>query len=146
MPVTRLTTIRILLSVINQHKLLIPYILLILQMDLKTAFLNGLFFETIYMKQPKWFVRNDTTLCPSWNLVSESLREWKKVFNDILLSLISRSVKQIIAFICGNQQRANVFATFLSLQSKRSPDMNMNVLTINHRTYNCYPLVENRCD
>ena len=49
-PVARLTTIRVLLSLAASHGLLVH------QMDVKTAFLNGELKEEIYMQQPDGFV------------------------------------------------------------------------------------------
>ncbi len=49
-PVARLTTIRVLLSLAASHGLLVH------QMDIKTAFLNGELDEEIYMDQPDGFV------------------------------------------------------------------------------------------
>ena len=51
-PVARLTTIRVLLALAASHGLLIH------QMDVKTAFLNGELDEEIYMQQPDGFVVN----------------------------------------------------------------------------------------
>ncbi|KAJ0388839.1 hypothetical protein ATCC90586_010927 [Pythium insidiosum] len=49
-PVAKFTSIRIILSLAAQYKLVLH------QMDDKTAFLNGLLDEEIYMKQPEGFV------------------------------------------------------------------------------------------
>ncbi|KAK1698883.1 hypothetical protein QYE76_015580 [Lolium multiflorum] len=49
-PVARLTTIRVLLSLAASHDLLVH------QMDVKTAFLNGELDEEIYVEQPDGFV------------------------------------------------------------------------------------------
>ncbi|CAN6202460.1 unnamed protein product [Urochloa humidicola] len=49
-PVARLTTIRVLLSLAASHGLLVH------QMDVKTAFLNGELEEEIYMDQPDGFI------------------------------------------------------------------------------------------
>ena len=49
-PVARLTTIRVLLSLAASHGLLVH------QMDVKTAFLNGELNEEIYMQQADGFV------------------------------------------------------------------------------------------
>jgi hypothetical protein len=49
-PVARLTTIRVLLSLTASHGLLVH------QMDVKTAFLNGELEEEIYMTHPDGFV------------------------------------------------------------------------------------------
>ena len=50
--VARLTTIRVLLALAASHGLLVH------QMDVKTAFLNGELDEEIYMQQPDGFVVN----------------------------------------------------------------------------------------
>src|SRR4029079_18985091 len=52
-PVARLTTIRVLLSLAASYGLLVH------QMDVKTAFLNGELEEDIYMDQPDGFVSKD---------------------------------------------------------------------------------------
>nr|GEZ37096.1 hypothetical protein [Tanacetum cinerariifolium] len=49
-PVARITTIRLLLALVDIHNLVIH------QMDVKTIFLNGDLDEKVYMKQPKGFV------------------------------------------------------------------------------------------
>jgi hypothetical protein len=49
-PVARLNTIHVLLSLAASHSLLVH------QMDVKTAFLNGELDEEIYMDQPNGFV------------------------------------------------------------------------------------------
>ena len=49
-PVAKFTSIRILLSLSVKYKLKVH------QMDVKTAFLNGLFDEDIYMVQPDGYI------------------------------------------------------------------------------------------
>jgi hypothetical protein len=49
-PVTRITTIRVLLSMATSYGLIVH------QMDVKTAFLNGELEEEIYIDQPDGFV------------------------------------------------------------------------------------------
>ncbi|GJW24464.1 zinc finger, CCHC-type containing protein, partial [Tanacetum coccineum] len=58
-PVARITTIRLLLALAAIHNLVIH------QMDVKTAFLNGDLDEKVYMKQPKGFVMpgNEHKVC-----------------------------------------------------------------------------------
>jgi hypothetical protein len=57
--VARLTTIRVLLSLAASHGLIVH------QMNVKTAFLNGELDEEIYMEQPAGFVANgqESMLC-----------------------------------------------------------------------------------
>ena len=49
-PVAKFTSIRIILSLAAHYQLVLH------QMDVKTAFLNGILDEEIYMKQPEGFV------------------------------------------------------------------------------------------
>ena len=49
-PVARISTIRVLVALASMHNLVIH------QMDVKTAFLNGELQEEIYMEQPEGFV------------------------------------------------------------------------------------------
>ena len=49
-PVTRITSIRVLIAIVALHNFEIH------QMDVKTAFLNGGLEEEIYMEQPEGFV------------------------------------------------------------------------------------------
>lgn len=49
-PVTRITSIRTLMAIAAIHNLIIH------QMDVKTAFINGELDEEIYMQQPEGFV------------------------------------------------------------------------------------------
>ena len=52
-PVTRMETIKLLISLAAQHRLII------LQMDMKPAFLNGVLEQEVYVEQPLGYMRRD---------------------------------------------------------------------------------------
>jgi hypothetical protein len=84
-PVAKLTTIHILLSLAASHSLLIH------QMDVKTAFLNGELEEEIYMTQPDGFVvegHEDKVckLCKSLYSLKQAPKQWHEKFNSTLIS------------------------------------------------------------
>ncbi|KAD4981853.1 hypothetical protein E3N88_18524 [Mikania micrantha] len=58
-PVARISTIRLLVALASIHNLIIH------QMDVKTAFLNGKLDEEIYMKKPEGFILpgNERKVC-----------------------------------------------------------------------------------
>ena len=85
-PVARLTTIRVLLSMAASHGLLIH------QMDVKTAFLNGELDEEIYMEQPDGFVlkgqeRKVCKLKKSLYGLKQSPKQWHEKFETTLTSV-----------------------------------------------------------
>lgn len=76
-PVAKMTTLRILLSLANVKNLLIH------QMDVKTAFLNGNLNEEIFMKQPKGF-ENGKLVCrlnKSLYGLKQASRMWNERFH-----------------------------------------------------------------
>ncbi|GJZ94027.1 zinc finger, CCHC-type containing protein [Tanacetum coccineum] len=84
-PVARITTIRLLLALAAIHNLVIH------QMDVKTAFLNGELDEEIYMKQPEGFVMpgNDNKVCKlvkSLYGLKQAPKQWHQKFDDVVLS------------------------------------------------------------
>nr|CAI44606.1 P0650D04.10 [Oryza sativa Japonica Group] len=84
-PVARLTTIRVLLSLAASHGLLVH------QMDVKTAFLNGELDEEIYMYQPDGFVVEGQEgkvckLLKSLYGLKQAPKQWHEKFDKTLTS------------------------------------------------------------
>nr|KAJ0200300.1 hypothetical protein LSAT_V11C600326060 [Lactuca sativa] len=84
-PVARISTIRLLLALAAIHNLVIH------QMDVKTAFLNGDLDEEIYMKQPEGFVMpgNEHKVCKlkkSLYGLKQAPKQWHQKFDDVVLS------------------------------------------------------------
>ncbi|WVZ63011.1 hypothetical protein U9M48_012691 [Paspalum notatum var. saurae] len=84
-PVARMTTIRVLLS------LAVSYGLIIHQMDVKTAFLNGELQEEIYMEQPDGFVvkGQESKVCKllkSLYGLKQAPKQWHEKFDTTLTS------------------------------------------------------------
>jgi hypothetical protein len=84
-PVARLTTIRVLLSLAASHGLLVH------QMDVKTAFLNGELEEEIYMEQPDGFVVDGQEgkvckLLKSLYGLKQAPKQWHEKFERTLIA------------------------------------------------------------
>ncbi|KAK1407693.1 hypothetical protein QVD17_39315 [Tagetes erecta] len=84
-PVARISTIRLLLALASIHNLVIH------QMDVNTAFLNGELDEEIYMKQPEGFVvpGNEHKVCKlvkSLYGLKQAPKQWHQKFDDVVLS------------------------------------------------------------
>jgi hypothetical protein len=85
-PVTRLTTIRVLLSMATSYGLIVH------KMDVKTAFLNGELEEEIYMDQPDGFVvkgeeRKMCKLLKSLYGLKQAPKQWHEKFDRTLTSV-----------------------------------------------------------
>ena len=85
-PVARLTTIRVLLSMAASYGLIIH------QMDVKTAFLNGELEEEIYMDQPDGFVvkgeeKKVCKLLKSLYGLKQAPKQWHEKFDRTLTSV-----------------------------------------------------------
>nr|GEW63416.1 zinc finger, CCHC-type [Tanacetum cinerariifolium] len=83
-PVARITTIRLFLALAVIHNLMIH------QIDVKTAFLNGVLEEQVYMKQPKGFVMlgNEHKVCKlikSLYGLKQALKQWHQKFDEVVL-------------------------------------------------------------
>ncbi|GKA34493.1 zinc finger, CCHC-type containing protein [Tanacetum coccineum] len=83
-PVTRITTIRLLLDLAAIHNLVIH------QMDVKTSFLNGDLDEEVYMKQPEGFVTpgNEHKVCKlvkSLYGLKQTPKQWHQKFDEVML-------------------------------------------------------------
>lgn len=84
-PVARMTTIRVLLSLAASYGLLVH------QMDVKTAFLNGELDEEIYMEQPDGFVvkGQESKVCKllkSLYGLKQAPKQWHEKFDTTLTS------------------------------------------------------------
>nr|GEV01052.1 zinc finger, CCHC-type [Tanacetum cinerariifolium] len=84
-PVVRITTIRLLLDLVAIQNLVIH------QMDVKTAFLNGDLDEEVYMKQPKGFIMpsNEHKVCKlvkSLYGLKQAHKQWHQKFDEVVLS------------------------------------------------------------
>lgn len=82
-PVVRFTSIRIILSIAANKKMMLK------QFDVKTAFLNGVLDETVYMKQPIGFDDGTDKVCQlkkSLYGLKQSSRCWNKKFTSLIES------------------------------------------------------------
>jgi hypothetical protein len=84
-PVARLTTIRTMIAVAASYGLIIH------QMDVKTAFLNGELEEEIYMDQPEGFIANgqENKVCrllKSLYGLKQAPKQWHEKFDNTLTS------------------------------------------------------------
>nr|GEW35691.1 hypothetical protein [Tanacetum cinerariifolium] len=87
-PVARITTIRLLLALAATHNLVIH------QMDVKTAFLNGDLDEEVYIKQPERFIMsgNEHKVCKlvkSLYGLKQAPKQWHQKFDEFLSSRFS---------------------------------------------------------
>ncbi|KAL0312877.1 UNVERIFIED_CONTAM: Retrovirus-related Pol polyprotein from transposon TNT 1-94 [Sesamum radiatum] len=84
-PVARISTIRLLIALASIHNLVIH------QMDVKTAFLNGDLDEEVYMKQPEGFIMpgNEHKVCKlvkSLYGLKQAPKQWHQKFDEVVLS------------------------------------------------------------
>ncbi|GJX27648.1 zinc finger, CCHC-type containing protein [Tanacetum coccineum] len=83
--VARISTIRLLIAMASIHNLIIH------QMDVKTAFLNGDLEEEVYMNQPQGFILpgNENKVCklikPLFGL-KQAPKQWHQKFDEVVLS------------------------------------------------------------
>ncbi|GJR34106.1 zinc finger, CCHC-type containing protein [Tanacetum coccineum] len=100
-PVACITTIRLLLALASIHNLVIH------QMDVKTAFLNGDLDEEVYMKQPEGFFMpgNEHKVCKmvkSLYGLKQAPKQWHQKFYEVVLSsgfLLNQSDKCVYSKI-----------------------------------------------
>ena len=84
-PVTRITSIRVLIVIATLHNLEIH------QMDVKTTFLNGELEDEIYMEQPEGFVapgqeKKVCKLIKSLYGLKQAPKQWHEKFDKVMLS------------------------------------------------------------
>ncbi|GJW77568.1 zinc finger, CCHC-type containing protein, partial [Tanacetum coccineum] len=83
--VARISTIRLLIAIALIHNLIIH------QMDVKTAFLNGELDKEVYMNQPQGFIMlgNENKVCKlikSLNGLKQAPKQWHQKFDEVVLS------------------------------------------------------------
>ena len=83
-PVTRITSIRVLISLAAVYNLIVH------QMDVKTAFLNGELEEEIYMEQPEGFVVHgqENKVCKldkSLYGLKQAPKQWHERFDNLMI-------------------------------------------------------------
>ena len=115
-PVARITSIRILLSLESIHNLFAH------QMDVKTAFLNGDLNEEVYMEQPKGFVLkgNETKVCKlvkSLYGLKKDLKQWDEKLSDDMKGIIE--TKRFLSSTFKMKDLGEV-DTILSIKIKRN--------------------------
>ncbi len=94
-PVSKLATLRVLLSVAAQREWKVH------QIDIKTAFLNGEVDTDIYMMQPPGFVDNTSFVCKLKKCLyglKQSPRQWYKTLSSLLEELGFESVPADTSF------------------------------------------------
>ncbi|GJU85406.1 zinc finger, CCHC-type containing protein [Tanacetum coccineum] len=84
-PVTRISTIRLLIAMASIHSLIIH------QMDVKITFLNGELEEEVYMNQPQGFIMpgNENKVCKlikSLYGLKQAPKQWHQKFDEVVLS------------------------------------------------------------
>uniref|UniRef100_A0A2N9EYR8 Reverse transcriptase domain-containing protein n=1 Tax=Fagus sylvatica TaxID=28930 RepID=A0A2N9EYR8_FAGSY len=84
-PVVRITSIRVLIALASIYKLVVH------QMDVKTAFLNGNLDEEVYMDQPEGFVLpgNERKVCKlvkSLYGLKQAPKQWHEKFDTVILA------------------------------------------------------------
>ncbi|GJU70482.1 zinc finger, CCHC-type containing protein [Tanacetum coccineum] len=84
-PLTHISTIRLLIAMASIHNLIIH------QMDVKTAFLNGELDEEVYVNQPQGFIMpgNENKVCKlikSLYRLNQAPEQWHQKFNEMVLS------------------------------------------------------------
>lgn len=109
-PVARTTTIRLLFALASLNDLIIH------QMDVKTAFLNGDLDEEIYMEQPEGYLLlgNEQKVCKlvkSLYGLKQAPKQWHQKFDSVILSngfipnscdkcLYIKTYKTNVIFLC----------------------------------------------
>jgi hypothetical protein len=84
-PVARITSIRVLIALASIYKLVVH------QINVKTAFLNGDLDKEVYMDQPEGFVLpgNERKVCKlvkSLYGLKQALKQWHEKFDTVILA------------------------------------------------------------
>lgn len=107
-PVARITTFRLILAFANQNNLLIH------QMDVKTAFLNGFLEEEIYMKIPEGIEAPENHVCKLNKALyglKQSARCWFQRFDEVLKNrgFVNSSVDRCLYILDKNDVIRNIY-------------------------------------
>ena len=97
-PVTRITSIRMLIAIAAVYKLEIH------QMDVKTAFLNGDLEEEIYLEQPEGFIvlgqeQKVCRLIKSLYGLKQAPKQWHANSTKSCCRMVSRLISAIIVYM-----------------------------------------------
>ena len=120
-PVARITSIYVLLALTSIYKLIVH------QMDVKTAFLNGGLDKEVYMEQPKGFVlpRNKKKVCKlvkSLYGLKQAPKQWHEKFDSVILTngfvhnssnkcMYSKFTKEYGVIVCLHMDDMRIFGT-----------------------------------
>lgn len=104
-PVVKMSTIRMMFALANHHDLLIH------QMDVKTAFLNGQLEEEIYMRQPHGFEEGKKVcrLNKSIYGLKQASRVWNDRFNQFVTRIGFRACENDSCLYFRNKTKNKVF-------------------------------------
>ena len=107
-PVAKMSTIRIVLSLATAKGMVIK------QLDVKTAFLNGPLDEEIFMEQPMGFECDENSVCKLKKSIygyKQASRQWNLVLNEFLLKI---GFKQIESDKCVYKRNSCLLVVYVN--------------------------------
>ncbi len=115
-PVVRFETVRVIIAAAAKRGLLLH------QLDVETAFLNGTLQEEVYLEQPEGFVEDTTLVCrlrKSLYGLKQSPRCWNQALHEFLLE---KGYKQTQADTCVYTYKSNILAVYVDDLLLVAPD------------------------